>query len=117
MVFKAVFNSILIIYYYITAVSAPIHAFPDFFQPVLRAIFFPSHWLFSHITIVETTERGDRGRNPVDYHEFSERIFAEPGIDLLSQVRNATDEAMGLGAIIIYLYWAQQKFRACLGSG
>ena len=26
---------------------------------------FPSHWLLSRITIVETTERGERGMNPV----------------------------------------------------
>ena len=28
-------------------------------------IFFPSHWLLSHITIVKTTESGERGMNPV----------------------------------------------------
>ena len=28
-------------------------------------IFFPSHWLLSHITIVETTDSGERGMNPV----------------------------------------------------
>ena len=32
---------------------------------VLRTIFFPSHWLLSHLTIVETTDSGDRGMNPV----------------------------------------------------
>ena len=26
---------------------------------------FPSHWLLSHITIVETTDSGERGMNPV----------------------------------------------------
>ena len=45
--------------------SAPIHAFPDFFYPVLCTIFFPSHWMFSHITIVKTTDIGERGTNPV----------------------------------------------------
>ena len=45
--------------------SAPIHAFPEFLLPVPRTIFFPSHWLLSHITIVETTENGERGVNPV----------------------------------------------------
>ena len=45
--------------------SAPIHAFPEFFQPILHTIFFPSHWLLSQITIVETTRSGERGMNPV----------------------------------------------------
>ena len=50
---------------YIAAASAPIHAFLQFFLPVLRTIFFPSHWLLSQITIVETTDNGERGMNPV----------------------------------------------------
>ena len=33
--------------------------------PVLRTIFFPSHWLLFNITIVETTDSGERGMNPV----------------------------------------------------
>ena len=31
--------------------------------PVLRTIFFPSHWLLSHITIVETMDSGKREMN------------------------------------------------------
>ena len=50
---------------YIVAASAPIHAFLEFCQPVLRAIFFPSHWLLSHITTVETTGSDERGMYPV----------------------------------------------------
>ena len=42
-----------------------IHAFLEFFQPVLSTIFFPSHWLLSLITIVETNDSGERGMNPV----------------------------------------------------
>ena len=53
MVFNAVFN------------SAPIHAFLVFFQPVLRTIFFSSHWLLSHIAIVQTMDSGFRGMNLV----------------------------------------------------
>ena len=45
--------------------SAPIYAFLEFLKPVLRTIFFPSHWLLSHILIVETTDSGERGMNPV----------------------------------------------------
>ena len=30
-----------------------------------RLIFFPSHWLLSHVTIIETTDSGERGMNPV----------------------------------------------------
>ena len=45
--------------------SAPTHAFLKFFKLVLRTIFFPSNWLLSHIIIVETTDSGERGMNPV----------------------------------------------------
>ena len=38
--------------------------FLQFFLPILCAIFFPSHWLLSHITIVETMDNGERGMNP-----------------------------------------------------
>ena len=33
--------------------------------PVLCTIFFPSHRLLSHITIVEKTDSSERGMNPV----------------------------------------------------
>ena len=48
------------------ATSAPTHAFLEFFQQVFSTIFFPSHWLLSHITIVETMDsHGETGMNPV----------------------------------------------------
>ena len=50
---------------YITAASAPIHAFLEFFLPVLCTIFVPSHWLLSHVTIVETMDSVEGGINPV----------------------------------------------------
>ena len=47
----------------------PVHlsmlSWSSFNQPLLHTIFFPSHWLLSHITIVETTDSGERGMNPV----------------------------------------------------
>ena len=46
---------------YRAVASAPIHAFLEFFLPVLRTIFFQSLWLFSLITIVETMDSGERG--------------------------------------------------------
>ena len=49
---------------YITAASAPNHAFFELFLPALRTIFFPSHWLLTHLTIVETTDSGERWINP-----------------------------------------------------
>ena len=48
---------------YIAAASAPIHAFLEFFEPVLCTIFFPSHRLFSHLKIVERMDSGERGMN------------------------------------------------------
>ena len=41
------------------------HTFLEFFEPVLCTIFFTSHWLLSHKTIVETMDRGEREMNPV----------------------------------------------------
>ena len=35
----------------------------EFFLTVLCTIFFQSHWLLSHITIVETMDSGERGMN------------------------------------------------------
>ena len=78
------------------AACAPVHAFLEFLQPVLGTIFFPSHWLLSDITIVETTDSGKRGMNPVamTYRQSSKRILTEPGIEpaaSYSKVCNATD--------------------------
>ena len=46
-------------------VKAPNHAFLEFSELVLCTILFPSHWLLPHITIVEATDSGERGTNPV----------------------------------------------------
>ena len=63
--------------------GAPIDAFLEFLKPVLGTIFFLSHWLLSHKTIVEKMDSGERKiesfRN--DYHQSSERILGEPGIE------------------------------------
>ena len=65
----------------IAAASAPIHDFLEYFLPILRSIFFPSHWLLSHITIVENLdrERNESCRN--NYHQSSDRILTESGIE------------------------------------
>ena len=77
MVYIAVFNS------NIASVSAPIDAFLEFLKLVLGTILFLSHWLLSHITIVETMDSSERKfescRN--DYHQSLERILGEPGIE------------------------------------
>ena len=74
--------------------SAPIHAFLEFFQPVLCTIFFPRQWLLSQITIVKTTDSEEYRMNPVAVtNQSSERILAELGIEPAtssSQVGNAT---------------------------
>ena len=46
-------------------VSATIHDFLEFFPHLLRAIFFQSHLLLSHILIVKTMDSSERGMNPV----------------------------------------------------
>ena len=49
----------------IKSASAPIHAFMEFLKPVLGTIFYVSHWLLFHITIVETTDScGRKKLNP-----------------------------------------------------
>ena len=67
----------------IALASAPIDAFLEFLKPVLGTILFLSHWLLSHITIVETMDSSERKfescRN--DYHQSLERILGEPGIE------------------------------------
>ena len=65
----------------IVSASAPIDAFLEFLKPVLGTIFFLSHWLLSHITIVETMDSGERKFESClnDYHQSSERILGEPG--------------------------------------
>ena len=50
---------------YFTATSERIYAFLEFFKPVLLTVFFPSHWLFSQITFVETADNSEREMNPV----------------------------------------------------
>ena len=55
MVFNAVFNNISVISWrqvHLSMLSCS--------QSILRNIFFPSHWLLSQITIVETMDRGER---------------------------------------------------------
>ena len=62
MMFNTIFNSISVIS------QRPVHLSmlsSSFFKPVLHTIFFPSHWLLSHITIVKTMDSGERGMNPV----------------------------------------------------
>ena len=74
MVFNAVFNSISFISWrlvYLSTLSRSSFSptYPRFpgvhLAAVLRTIFFPSHWLLSHITTVETTDSGETAMNPV----------------------------------------------------
>ena len=71
--------------------SLHIHAFLEFPIPLLRTIILPNT-----LTTVETMDSREQGTNPVTmiYHQSSESILAEPGIDsatLYSEVLNATD--------------------------
>ena len=83
--------SVLWLYYF----SYPVYydgkcTYPCFpaFLPVFSTIFFASHWLLSHITIIGTMIRGN------DYHQVSERYW--PGLEPVtsrSQVMHNTDLA------------------------
>ena len=68
--------------------SAAIRAFLEFFKPMLRTVFFPTHWLLSHFTIVQAMDSCDRGMNPValHYHQSLERILAKLGIEPVTPV-------------------------------
>ena len=62
MVYNAIFNSISVLS------QRPAHLSLlswSSFNQYSRTIFFSSHWLRSHITIVETTDSDERGMNPV----------------------------------------------------
>ena len=58
-------------------------------------MFFQSHWLLTHLTIVKTMDNGERGINPVTMTIICPRKvdLAEPWIEPVTcpQVRNATD--------------------------
>ena len=53
--------------------------FPEFFYSVLHTIFLPGHWPLSHTNIVEATDSGERGMNPVATTIFT---LSELGIEL-----------------------------------
>ena len=67
----------------IVSASARIDAFQEFLKPVFGTVLFLSNWLLSHRTIVETMDSCERKfescRN--DYHQSSDRILGEPGIE------------------------------------
>ena len=64
----------------IASASAPNGAFLEFLKPILGTILFLSHWLLSHITIVETMDSSERKFESCcnDYHQSLERILGEP---------------------------------------
>ena len=69
--FKIIFN-------YIAVASALIHAFLGFNFQVLLTIFFPSHWMLSHKTIVKTIASCEKKRTtrvPVVFSSFSHNVF------------------------------------------
>ena len=84
--------------------SAPIHALMEFFSPVLCPTFYPSHWLLSHITIVETMDSGERGMNPVLM-----TIINPPKKYLLSQGSNQRPSVLKSATLPTEL-WARQFF-------
>ena len=47
--------------------------FLEFFLSIFRKILFSSHWLLSHIPIVETIDNAERGMNPVTMTIFNSR--------------------------------------------
>ena len=70
--------------------------FPGDLLPVPHTKFFPSHWQFSNKTILKTTDRGERGMNPIinPRKEYWQRQGSNQQPPVL--VCNATDWPMGL---------------------
>ena len=62
MVFNDVFNNISAIWQWSVHLSI---LYWSSFNQYSSQYSIPSHWLLSHITIAETTNRGERGMNPV----------------------------------------------------
>ena len=80
--------------------------FPEFFLPVLRAIFFPRYWLLSLTTVAEIIVSGERGMTSVAMTIINPRkeYWSSSGIEpatSCSQVPYTTDRAMGLGVIVL----------------
>ena len=48
----------------IEVARALIHHFLKFLLPVVHTIFFRSHWLLSHLTIIKTMDSSGRGMKP-----------------------------------------------------
>ena len=62
-------------------------------QSVLGEILIPSHWLLSHISIVETMDSGERGMNPVAMtHQSLKGILAKPGNELATACKKYEPE-------------------------
>ena len=56
----------------------PVHMLSWNSLPVLRTIFFPNHWLLSHVTIVKTMDSGEMVLNPDTMTIVSTRKVCEP---------------------------------------
>ena len=64
-------------------------------RTVLRRIFFPSHWLLFHMTVVETMNTGERLLNPVAMTIINPRkkILAGPEIEPMTSCSQALNYA------------------------
>ena len=113
MVFNAVFNSISVIS------RRPVHLFllswSSFNQYSAQN---PFHWLLSHITIVETTDSGESGMNPVTMtHKSLERILAESRIEpatSCSQVHTLPPELWGSAQMFLARITNQNRGNKCI---
>ena len=98
MVFKVDFNSISEISRHLVLLSIFSQSYPNtiLFKPLAA---FPHNHCRNN---GQRWERNESCRN--DYHQFSERILAEPGIEpatYFSKVRCATDWAIGHGIFVL----------------
>ena len=84
MVFNAVFNSISVISRW--PVHLSMFSWTSYNQ---YTIFLPSHWLLSHITIVETKDSRNESCR-IDRYQSSERTLAGSGIEPATPVKSAT---------------------------
>ena len=72
---SAIFIKFEIVFSYIAAASTPIWSS---LLTLLGTMIFLSHWLLSHVTIIETMDTSERGMNAVAMTIINPRIELEP---------------------------------------
>ena len=99
----------------IAAVIGSINPFLNFILPVLCTISFPSNWLLSNITIIETVSSGERGIHPVTrLSSIVGKKLTELGIEQGTSCAKPLHEIRGISQNFVVKEQLIQMF-VCLG--